>query len=34
MLTPDDFKDCLLNDPDKPQGASSRLRKRLTGKAT
>src|SRR5262249_38235056 len=33
MLTPDDFKDCLLNDPDKPQGASSRLRKRLTGKA-
>ena len=34
MLTPDDFTDCLLNDPDKPQGASSRLRKRLTGKAT
>ena len=33
MLTPDDFTDCLLNDPDKPQGASSRLRKRLTGKA-
>jgi len=34
MLTPEDFTDCLLNDPDKPQGASSRLRKRLTGKAT
>jgi hypothetical protein len=30
MLTPDDFMDVKLNDPNKPQGVSSRLRKRLT----
>jgi hypothetical protein len=33
MLTPDDFMDVKLNDPNKPQRVSSRLRKRLTGKA-
>jgi len=33
MLTPDDFMDCKLNDLNKSD-ASSRLLKRLTGKAT
>jgi hypothetical protein len=30
LLTPGDFMDVKLNNPNKPQGVSSRLRKRLT----